>query len=144
MGYDNCFDIAYAEGGILHYFHDINRFFYVLYGILKSGGELILSDFHPFRKVLRTGPTASTKGDITQGDYFETLVHEDDVAYKGFFTEKEQKDFPSCSLRFYTLSEVINAVIGAGFTLKEFNEHPHWEDKKLPGEFTIVAEKQEK
>jgi SAM-dependent methyltransferase len=141
LGYANTFDIAYAEGGVLHYFHDINRFCNVLYGILKPGGKIILSDFHPFRKILRTGPSALGKGNITDGDYFDTSIHEDDVAYKSFFSEEEQKDFPSCILRFYTLSEIINAIIGAGFALKEFNEHPNWGDKKLPGEFTIAAEK---
>ncbi|MBU3204884.1 hypothetical protein [Clostridium algidicarnis] len=30
-----------------------------------------------------------------------------------------------------------------GFTLKEFNEYPNWEDEKIPGEFTILAIKQD-
>jgi hypothetical protein len=39
------------------------------------------------------------------------------------------------------LSEIINSVIKSGFSIKEFNEHPNWKDKKLPGEFTIIAGK---
>jgi hypothetical protein len=39
------------------------------------------------------------------------------------------------------LSEIINSVIKSGFTIKEFNEHPNWNDKKIPGEFTIIADK---
>lgn len=32
--------------------------------------------------------------------------------------------------------------INSGFTLKRFDEHPAWTNEKLPGEFTIVADKQ--
>ena len=54
-------------------------------------------------------------------------------------TEKIRKQIPKCSLRKYTVSEIINAIIDSGFTLKRFDEHPAWEDKDLPGEFTAIA-----
>src|SRR5690606_26911350 len=41
------FDILYLEGGILHYFNDIEKFMTILYALLKDGGVMILSDFHP-------------------------------------------------------------------------------------------------
>lgn len=138
--YANCFDISYSEGGILHYFHDIDRFMKILYTIIKPGGKLILSDFHPFRKIIPIG-NIGKNAEKTSGDYFDDSIHSGDVAYKSYFPAEEQEDFPDCSLRFYTLSEIINAVIRAGFTIKEFNEHPHWENKKIPGEFTIYAVK---
>lgn len=50
-----------------------------------------------------------------------------------------QQIFPDCSLRFYTLSEIINAAISTGFNIREFNEHPDWENRKIPGEFTLVG-----
>ena len=62
-----------------------------------------------------------------------------DVAFKQFFPENEYSSFPDVMLRRYTLSEIINAIIQAGFTVCEFNEHPGWVNKKCPGEFTIVA-----
>ena len=46
-----------------------------------------------------------------------------------------------CSFREYTISEIINAVIGSGFTLERFDEHPSWNDPRLPGEFTLVAKR---
>lgn len=46
-----------------------------------------------------------------------------------------------CSFREYTISEIINAVTGSGFTLERFDEHPSWNDPCLPGEFTLVAKK---
>lgn len=122
----------------MHYFHNIDKFMNILYVILKPGGKLILSDFHPYRKIMAVG-NIGNNARKTNGDYFDNRIHSGDVAYKSYFPAEEQASFPDCSLRFYTLSEIINAVIRAGFTLNEFNEHPHWENKKIPGEFTIYA-----
>ena len=33
-------------------------------------------------------------------------------------------------------------MIASGFVLKRFDEHPSWENEKMPGEFTAVAVKQ--
>lgn len=134
--YYNYFDILYLEGGILHYFNDINKLMNTLYTILKSGGTMILSDFHPFRKCINDGYAKQT-----QGNYFNTDLHDGDVAYKSFFSEQEQNSFPDCSLRFYTLSEIINAVIDYGFIFQKFDEHPGYINKNIPGEFTIIASK---
>jgi len=58
-----------------------------------------------------------------------------------FYEEEVRRQFPKCRLRLYTLSEIINAVIGAGFTLQRFDEHPAWTNADLPGEFIVLAEK---
>lgn len=50
---------------------------------------------------------------------------------------------PKCSYRKYTVSEIINSVINSGFTLRKFDEHPAWTNEKIPGEFTVVASKQQ-
>ena len=47
--------------------------------------------------------------------------------------------FSKCHYRKYTISEIINSIIGSGFTLERFDEHPSWENEKLPGEFTAIA-----
>ncbi|MBZ9623831.1 class I SAM-dependent methyltransferase [Clostridium sp. FP2] len=134
--YEGFFDILYIEGGILHYFNDINKLMSILYSLLKDNGVMILSDFHPLRKCIAEGNSGQT-----QGNYFDEELHNGDVAYKQFFSKQEQCDFPDCSLRFYTLSEIINSVIINGFELKKFDEHPKWENEKIPGEFTILAVK---
>lgn len=139
--YKNFFDMAYAEGGILHYFSDIDIFMETIYELLKPNGELILSDFHPFRKINSVGSFMFSVPQ-TGGDYFNSNIFNGDVAYKSFFKDDEQSSFPDCSLRFYTLSEIINAVIRAGFTIREFNEHPNYENEKIPGLFTIFAVKE--
>lgn len=138
--YSDFFDIVYLEGGILHYFSEIHTLLDSIYSITKNNGKLILSDFHPFRKINHYNQTLAVVSQ-TDGDYFDTNLHSGNVAYQSFFEESEQDDFPKCQLRFYNLSEIINSVIKSGFVIKEFNEHPNWNDKKLPGEFTIIAEK---
>ena len=49
--YSEYFDVAFMEGGILHYFHDIDEFMKMMHSILKPGGKIICSDFHPFNKI---------------------------------------------------------------------------------------------
>ena len=128
------FDVVFMEGGVLHYFHDIEQFMGIMHDLLKSGGKLICSDFHPFTKVLDTlnlqQPTMS---------YFSTDVFEGEMAHARFYDEEVRKQFPKCSYRKYTVSEIINAVIGAGFDFRRFDEYPSWENTSLPGEFTIIA-----
>ncbi|MCL2374896.1 MAG: class I SAM-dependent methyltransferase [Treponema sp.] len=141
--YVEYFDYAYAEGGILHYFHDLDKFFAVLFNVMKSNSTLILSDFHPFGKVATANWNPDSKGGATETDvdYFDICVKSGDVAFKQFFNEKEHDSFPDISVRRYTLSDILNAIIRAGFNVVEFNEHPGWVNKKRPGEFTVVAKK---
>ena len=131
------FDVVFMEGGVLHYFHDINQFMGIMHSLLKHGGKLICSDFHPFGKVIDTldlqQPTMS---------YFSTDVFEGEMAHARFYDEKVRKQFPKCSYRKYTISEIINAVIGVGFSVKSLDEHPSWTNPAIPGEFTIIANKE--
>ena len=134
--YGSAFDVVFMEGGILSYFHDIGQFMAVMRGLLRPGGKLILSDFHPFTKIVDSlelqQPTMS---------YFSTEVYESEMAHARFYDGEMRRSFPKCSHRKYTMSEIINAVLNAGFTLRRFDEHPAWFKPDLPGEFTLIAEK---
>ena len=135
--YGGAFDVVFMEGGILHYFHDIGEFMGIMYALLKPGGKMICSDFHPFTKVMDT-----LKMGMPSVGYFSTDIHECEMAHARFYDEEIRKQIPKCRLRKYTVSEIINAVIGSGFTLRRFDEHPSWEDDTLTGEFTAVAVKE--
>lgn len=80
--YEGFFDILYLEGGILHYFNDIDKLMSILYSLLRDGGVMVLSDFHPLRKCIDEGNSGQTKG-----NYFDKELHHGDVAYKQFFSE---------------------------------------------------------
>lgn len=130
------FDVVFMEGGVLHYFHDIGQFMEIMYRLLKPGGKMICSDFHPFTKLKDMldlqQPTMS---------YFSTDVFEAEMAHARFYDEETRRQFPKCSYRKYTISEIINAVIKTGFNFRRFDEHPSWTNPNIPGEFTILANK---
>ncbi|MEK3886661.1 class I SAM-dependent methyltransferase [Bacillus sp. FSL K6-3431] len=130
--YSGHFDILYLEGGILHYFNDIDKFTAILFSILKSDGKMILSDFHPLRRCIGSDFKFIPK-------YFDKDLYNGDLAYKHYFDEQEQQDFPDVSIRSFTLSEIINSVIKSGFKLHKFDEHRGWNNENIPWEFTILA-----
>ena len=135
--YGGSFDVVFMEGGILHYFHDIDEFMKKMNAILKKGGKMICSDFHPFTKIMDT-----LGFQWPSMNYFSTDVFEGEMAHARFFDEETRKNMPKCSYRKYTVSEIINSMIRNGFTLKQFDEHPSWENETLPGEFTAIGIKQ--
>lgn len=134
--YGGYFDVVFMEGGILHYFYDIDRFMSIMNNLLKNGGKMICSDFHPIHKLL----DVLELGNQTI-DYFSTDIMECEMAHARFYDDEKRKKFPKCNIRRYTLSEIINSVINSGFIIKSFEEHPAWTNKKLPGEFTLLADK---
>ncbi len=134
--YGGCFDIVFMEGGVLHYFFDINGFMVIMKNLLKDGGKMICSDFHPIHKVLDVLSLGNKPS-----DYFSTDITECEMAHAKLYNDDVRKNFPKCFIRRYTLSEIINSVIITGFTIKSFDEHPAWTDSKLPGEFTLLADK---
>lgn len=134
--YGGYFDVVFMEGGVLHYFHDIDEFMHMMYSLLKGNGKMICSDFHPFTKISDIlnlqQPTMS---------YFSTDIFEGEMAHARFFAEEIRCQMPKCSYRKYTVSEIINSVINSGFVLRRFDEHPAWTDSRILGEFTIIADK---
>lgn len=134
--YKGYFDVVFMEGGILHYFHNIDDFMHMMYALLKPTGKMICSDFHPLTKIYDV-----LNFQRPPMGYFSTEIFEGEMPHARFYDEETRKNFPKCSLRLYTISEIINAVIASGFTLARFDEHPAWTNSELPGEFTIIANK---
>ncbi len=132
--YGGCFDVVFMEGGILHYFHNIDEFMRIMFALLKKGGKLICSDFHPFTK---TADILNFEQPVM--DYFSTDIIEGEMAHARFFPEDIRQKMPKCSYRKYTVSEIINSILNSGFHLTKFDEHPAWTNHKLPGEFTATA-----
>ena len=134
--YGQAFDVVFMEGGILHYFHNIRQFMGIMHALLKPGGKILCSDFHPFTKIsdlLDFGyPSMS---------YFSEDIFEGEMAHARFYPEEIRTQMPKCSYRKYTVSEIVNGIIGAGFVLDRFDEHPSWTRPEVPGEFTAVAVK---
>lgn len=129
-GLDASFDALAMELGILHYHQDLAAFFQVMRRLAAPGARLVLVDFHPVQRKLFW----QARG--TPPDYFaDGLVSADVPDPTG-----AGRSLGQCAYRFWTLGEVVTAVIGAGFALRRLEEHPDWDDPTLPGTFTLVAD----
>ena len=73
--------------------------------------------------------------------YFSTEVFEAEMAHARFYEDDIRQQMPKCSYRKYNLSEIINSVIDNKFVIRRFDEHPSWVDDRMPGEFTVIADK---
>lgn len=134
--YGGTFDVVFMEGGILHYFHDIAAFMGMMHALLKPGGRMICSDFHPLTKIM---DVLAFQRPVMP--YFSKDILEGEMPHARFYDEEVRRQFPKCQLRLYTMSEIVNSVMDAGFVLQRLDEHPAWTNSDLPGEFTIIAGK---
>jgi 2-polyprenyl-3-methyl-5-hydroxy-6-metoxy-1,4-benzoquinol methylase len=121
------FDALVLELGILHYHQNIDQFFAVMRDLVADDGMLILNEFHPVQRKLnwKDGPQ----------DYFFADLVEADVPNP----DGDGTSLGKCQYRFWTMGEILNALIGGGFRIALFEEHPDWEDCKQPGTFTVLA-----
>lgn len=121
------FDVLVLELGILHYHQDLIGFFEVMRQLAADGCTLLLNEFHPVQRKLfwTDGPH----------DYFSAELVEADVPSPA----SDGKSLGTCIYRFWTMADILTAVIQAGFTLERLEEHPDWSDAKIPGSFTLVA-----
>jgi hypothetical protein len=127
LGRDYDFDVLVLELGILHYHQDLDGFFAVMHKLAANGCTLVLNEFHPVQRKLfwTEGPR----------DYFRTDLIEADVPSP----EAGGASLGKCLYRFWTMGDVVTAVIEAGFVLVRLDEHPDWTDLTIPGSFTLIA-----
>lgn len=127
LGLSGDFDALVMELGVVHYHQDIGRFFSVMRELAKSGGLLVLNEFHPVQRKLFW--------DAADGDYFRAELIVADVPDP----TGEGRRLGECAYRMWTLGEIVTAAVRAGFILEKLEEHPDWDNPRLPGTFTLVA-----
>ncbi len=119
------FDIAYTGLGALIWLPDLRCWAGVIAELLRPGGFLYLAEFHPFTDVFGDDDLTVEHG------YFhreEPTVWED----SGTYADLEAETVRNRSFEWsHTLSDVVNAVIGAGLPVELLNEHdytlfPRW------------------
>ena len=126
------YSAACMELGITHYFHSLDAFALTLHGILSPGSTLVLAEFHPLvKKALAIGGGEAR----LSGDYFTHEVEAAATPYDAF----TGANVPECTVRRWTLGEIVTAFAQADFRIAKLAEHPHPECTALPGEFTLVA-----
>jgi SAM-dependent methyltransferase len=144
-------DFVVMELGILHWIPDLNRFFQLVFGMLREGGRVILRDFHPVhRKLLRWEDGRMT----ASGNYFDDSCHLGAVPYAHLLSESEQSELTVAVTRGWTMGEIVTAIAQSGLVIRALHEEsgpiqrwvfpPEAPDSiadRLPGIYTIVADR---
>lgn len=130
--YARKFDIAVMELGVIHYFVDLTRFSASVRRLLKPGGKLVLSEFHP---LLKKAISIDSGQPSFSGDYFKSDAEEAPTPYEEF----TKNNVPGCLIRRWNLGEIVTAFASSDFKIEKLIEHPSWEFSQLPGTFTLVA-----
>ncbi|MDH8677639.1 class I SAM-dependent methyltransferase [Fusibacter bizertensis] len=144
---DDQYDLAFAEMGILHYFLDLEVFYNVLYKVLKSGGELIIRDFHPVstKLISSRGSTAKVRKHKVEGDYFDSNLVEKTVSYGKYIAGEKSEKAEKVFLRNWTLGEIVTSAANVGFKVVSLTEEPNKSsdvyDKGIPKTFIIKLRK---
>ena len=144
-------DFVVMELGILHWITDLNRFFQLVFGMLRDGGRVILRDFHPVhRKLLRWEDGRMT----ASGNYFDDSCHLGAVPYAHLLSESEQSELTVAVTRGWTMGEIVTAVAQSGLIIRALHEEsgpiqrwvfpteaPDSIADRLPGIYTLVADR---
>jgi ubiquinone/menaquinone biosynthesis C-methylase UbiE len=127
---DATFDIVYAGGHVAVWVADLRRYCAEATRILKRDGPLIVSEYHPFRRVWRRSPSNLE----LRFNYFDRGPHRSEAApdvLSGEHGEWEQFLFR------WTIADYITAVIDAGCRLvhvEEFGDMcEEWEGAPMAG-----------
>ena len=134
------YDLVLMELGILHYFIDLDPLAKVVSGLLRSGGRLVLQDFHPVSTKLIT--SKGQKHKVT-GNYFDSSLEVTNVAFTKFSFGHDPHDAKRVQLRKWTLGEIVTSIASVGLFIRILEEEPNHkiDDIGIPKTFTLVAEK---
>ncbi|MFC4117707.1 class I SAM-dependent methyltransferase [Nonomuraea zeae] len=112
------YDIVYTGIGALVWLPDMRRWAEVVAALLKPGGFLYLSEFHPFADTLDDATGSTVTHDYFAGD---PQVWNDPRTYAGTGEVAN-----STSVQFqHPLGEVVSALAAAGLRIDFLHEHDH-------------------
>ena len=120
------FDIVFASHGVLCWLPDLNSWCQVLADRLRPGGTFVLVDGHPFSFCVEANTDGANP--YISKSYFSDGLPEYDPPDE---EEEDDHDYhatdtPVCKATYlwtYTVSDIINAVAGAGLVIQSFDEH---------------------
>ncbi|MEY9857393.1 2-polyprenyl-3-methyl-5-hydroxy-6-metoxy-1,4-benzoquinol methylase [Catenulispora sp. GAS73] len=111
------FDVVYTGKGALCWLPDIERWARVAASMVKPGGFLYVSEFHPFGNTLD-----DEDGRTVAYDYFDRSpqVWDEPGTYADFEAQTQQ----NVSVEFnHGIGEIVSALIGAGLRLEFLHEY---------------------
>jgi SAM-dependent methyltransferase len=128
--HDETYDLVYTGGHVAVWVSDLWRYYGEAVRILKPAGLLIVSEYHPFRRVWKKSPSHLEVG----FGYFDRGPHRSEVAPDVLYAapgELEQFEFH------WTIADYISAMLSSGCQLihaEEFGEtSDSWERAPVAG-----------
>jgi SAM-dependent methyltransferase len=114
---DDEFDIVFTSYGALPWLPDLKPWGELIHHYLKPGGQLILVEFHPLCWIYDDNFTQ-----ITYSYFNEGALHFKD---KGSYTDGGKEEDIEYVAWNQPLTDVLNALLKAGMTLKKFEEYDY-------------------
>ncbi|MEW5874806.1 MAG: class I SAM-dependent methyltransferase [Candidatus Zixiibacteriota bacterium] len=146
---DGTADLVYTGQGALNWLHDLDAWAAVIARLLKPGGAIHVLDDHPATILFDTDAEEPRYSGLHYFRYSESSQGWGDN-YVGAFmpAEKQSRKYE----RVWTISEVVNALIGAGLKIEYVGEHAegYWDSfpnlrpemkGRLPLSFSVLARK---
>ncbi len=129
------FDVVYTSVGTIGWFPDMDRWAANVAALLRPGGRLVFRDIHP-----AAWPYEEVDGEVVNLYWYwprdEPLVIEDETSYLG----SGEVESPRANEFVHPVSEVLNALIGAGLRLDRVEEHPGCDWAQFPTQSVQVGD----
>lgn len=114
------FDIVFTSYGVLWWLPDIERWGRVVSHFLKPGGTFYVAEAHPFFRIFDDEHPTTLK---TKYPYFQKEVLKLDV--QGSYASGPDSEYRGVEYGWpHTLSDYINALIGADLQIEFLHEYP--------------------
>ena len=140
---DATYDVVYTGGYVAAWVCDLQRYYREAARILKPNGLLIVSEYHPFRRVFRRPWSHSPSSLEIAFNYFDRGPHRFEAAPDVLYLqpgELEQFELH------WTVADYITAILASGCQLVDAEEFGdtcgEWEGAPmagLPGSLLLVA-----
>lgn len=115
------FDVVYTGLGALNWLPDLSTWASVVVSLLKPGGRLLLSEFHPFSWVF---DEVEGQGLAVVDDYFSSDAQPWDEA--GSYADLTAQTVHNRTIEHqHTLAEILTVLLAAGLQIEAFEEHDH-------------------
>ncbi len=116
--YDSSFDVVYVTIGALGWLRDLPAYYAVVARLLRPGGHFFLYEMHPVLDMFDPATGLEVKH-----SYFRTTPYIEDAAPD--YMDKSVMVESTSYWFHHKLSDIIGGALGAGLTLRLFEEYEH-------------------
>jgi SAM-dependent methyltransferase len=121
------FEIIFTSYGVLHWLRDLRRWAEVIAHFLTPGGIFYIVEDHPFMRVFDW----SQNPPLPDNPYFHVDAPFQFEA-RGSYAAPDADDTAIGYLWDHSLSDIVNAILGAGLRIEYLHEFPYHVRQKAP------------